>query len=383
MIFSNFISGVGDYIRTDLFPRAQDTVISTHTKAVEMVRTRKNLAGENWSPKFPFLVVTPNMDFRPDPVVGKMLHGYPNFYSRFASKLYNPRIYEDDDVYIAPVLNRYIGTMECTAWCSSIYEVIDLRMNVMQMFGNEGSYIQPRNFECLLIIPEFLEDYTYENKYTEVARTLDWSSSYSSQVLIRNINKDQLCAPITLSPYLKLNSIDDGSEQYGGSIQLTDHRVSIQLEWEVSLPTHLVMVEKKLPLPSIPITFETSHKITFVTNPLDIDDVIQVPDEIFNTSATDTSGTVESRFLTFDQIENYEITADDVVKFENNENLYITPGISGIIDSRYLKAHSKYGFLIEPIHYDIKSGDIIIYGQNMKLLNEGDLITFIYYKDGY
>ena len=383
-IFTNFISGIGDYIRTDLFPRAKDTVISTNSKAVEMVRNRKNLAGENWSPKFPFLVITPNLDFRPDPVLGQMLHCYPNFTARFASKLYNPRLYEDDDVYIAPVVNRYVGTMEVTAWCSSIYEAIDLRVNVIQMFGGEGKIIQPRNLDCLIVIPEFLENYVYTNRYTEVSRTLDWSSSMAEVKLIRNINQERLTYPITLRPYLRLSSIDDNSDQFGGSgSSLADYRVVLQLEWEANIPVHLVMVEKKMPRPSVPITFEINHHFQYIRNPIDTSSTIKIPDEIFSTAVKDTSsGEVESKFLTYKSSENYIITADDIVKFTNNENLYITPGVSGILDSRYIRVHGKYGYLAEPVHYDIDlaSGDIKLHGQNMKLLEEGDILTFIYYE---
>lgn len=379
-IFSSFISGLGDYVRSDLFPRAKDTIISTHTKAVEMVRTRKNLANENWSPKFPFLVVQPNMDIKPEPLLGRLYHSYPNYYSRFASKLYAPRMYEDDDVYIAPVLNRYVGSMDCIAWCSSIYEAIDLRLGVFQMFGGEGVYIQPRNLDCLLIIPEFLENYTYENKYTEETKVLDWSSSQSSQVLIRNINKNQLCAPITLRPIIKLLSIDDSYDSYGGSGDtITDHRVSIQIEWECNIPTHLVMIEKKMPRPSIPISFETSYKYKFVRDPL-TDELLKLPDEMFNTSVVDLDSTsVEKKFLEYNKLENYIITEADIVKFANNENVYVTP-TTVITDSRFLRVHGKYGFLREPIHYDVKSdGRIVLFGQNMKSLLEDDILTFVFY----
>ena len=383
-IFTHFISGVADYIRQDLFPRANDTIISTHNKAVEMVRTRKNLAHENWSPKFPFLVVQPNLDMKPDPLIGRLTHAYPNFQQHFASKLYKNRLYEDDNIYIAPVLNRYVGTIDCTLWCSSLYESIDQKINFIQMFGNEGSYIYPRNIDCLLILPDSLEKYTYKNNYTEEEYQLDWSNTLYAPTLIRNLNQNKLSANVNLKPYLKLNSIDANGDAFGGSgNSISDYSVNANLEWECNIPTHLILVEKKMPIPSVPITIRTNHKFSYITNPVNIEETINFPDEIFDSSVIDVSGSptqVEQKFLLYHTSENYIITENDVNKFKTNKNLYLTPNVE-ITDSRYIRAHAKYGWLDEPVHYDIKDGKIVLYGQNLKSLIEGDIITFAYYRD--
>lgn len=385
-IFSAFISGLGDYIRNDLFPRAKDTVISTHSKAVEMVRNRKNLAGENWSPKFPFLVVSPSMNFLPDQLVGKSMHNYPNYNVGLGARLYNPRIYEDDDLFIAINLNRFSDTMDITCWCSSIYEVIDVRMRIIQMFGGIGRYIQPRNIDCMILLPEYLENYTYTNRYTEESKTLDWTGNpYTESMLIRNINQEKLTYTVTLRPMIRLNSIDDQSDSWGGGgNMLSDHKVSINLEWETNIPTHLTLVERKMPRPSVPITFEMAHNFRYIANPLDNDVMIKVLDDISSVAVTQidsTSRTVEKKTLTYLSSENYIVSSSDVSSFQNNENVRITPGVS-IPDSRYIRVHGKYGYLNEPIHYDVdtSSGEIKLYGQNMKNLVENDILTMIYYE---
>lgn len=385
-VFITFISSIGDYIRTDLFPRAKDTVISTHSKAVEMIRNRKNIAGENWAPQFPFLVINPDLNFLPEQQSGRFFHNYPNYNIKLGSKLYAPRIYEDDDLYIATNLTRYEGDIEVICWCSSVYDLIDTRINIINMFSGLNRIITPRNIDCVVIIPDYLANYTYTNNYTEQTKTLDWTGlNYVSSQIIKNINQEKLTYTMTLRPNLKLMSIDDAStDQYGGSSNnLTDHKLVMQLHWECNIPTHLFLIERKMPTPSVPITFEISHKMNYIPNPIDITQPIEIRDEIFSTAVTDIDTTSISRkFLNYSSSENYFITAEDVVKFNNNENVRITPSVT-LTDSRYLRIYGKYGHLKEPIHYDVDTdtGEIKLYGQNLKSLEEDDILIFIYYSD--
>ena len=49
--------------------------------------------------------------------------------------------------------------------------------------------------------------------------------------------------PFYIRPYIKLTGVSDGSEKYGGSgDEISDYRLSVSMEWECSLPTHLIML---------------------------------------------------------------------------------------------------------------------------------------------
>ncbi len=151
-VFGRFVAGLAQYLKTELYPRTQDAIISTYEKAAEHTRQRKKLVGENWSPKYPFLIIDPQIDLEPEQQAGRFFHGYPNFLQKFSADLYKPRIYDDDNMFIAPVLNRYRGSIELTLYNSSIYEAIDNRVLTYQFFGGIGRPIFPEIFEGIIFL---------------------------------------------------------------------------------------------------------------------------------------------------------------------------------------------------------------------------------------
>jgi hypothetical protein len=249
-VMSRMVRGIAEYFGNEFFDRSQEIVISTYEKAVQHFAQRlKEGGGEKHAPRYPFVVFDPGMDFEPDPQAGRFFHGYPNFQGAFAVRLIKPYIYEDDNMVIAPVLNRYKGRFELIVWCSSVYELMDFRMLAIQMFGGHERIIYPRNILGQIIIPDEILGFEYNNPYTQTTYNIDWDANKSEVNLIKNINQNKMIYPFDFRPWIKMTDISDGSEKYGGSgDELSEYRLNINLEWECSLPTHISLLATKEPI---------------------------------------------------------------------------------------------------------------------------------------
>lgn len=411
-VFGRFVSGLAHYLRTELIPRTQDTIISTYEKAIEHTRQRKKLAGENWSPKYPFLIIDPQIDLEPDPQAGRFLHGYPSFYQKFAAKLYKPNIYEDDNITISPILNRYRGTIECILYNSSIYEMIDNRVWIQQFFGGIGRPIYPKSFQTFIVIPDEYRTFTYKNRYTNEEYLMDWdSSNNSSQILlIKNINQDKLVFPFYITPFITLTGISDGADRYGGGSgdMIGDHRLNISLEWECSLPTHMLFSARYVPIPSIPMEFTFATKFKYIKNPI-TNDLLQIADELQSISDFGDESVLQSHPEKFNDTSTYERYTDRASKldlvYDRSFNYILTASdISGltipddstsignnviinlnerILDERYIRVRAKTGELDRDLQWKLADDEEsieLLWNGVKNLFDEDDIIFILIYK---
>jgi hypothetical protein len=392
-IFGKFIAGLAHHLKKELIPRAEDAMISTYEKAIEHYRNRKRLGGEKWSPKFPFLIIDPQMDFEPDAQSGRYLHGYPNFMQRFAMNLYKPDIYKDNNIQITPVLNRYRGVIDIHLYCSSIYELIDEKVHLHQFFGDYNRPIYPFIFESFITIPDSIKNFEYKNPYTGEDYMIDWDSpdNRSEIFLLKAPAREELCFPIHIRPWIKLSSISSSEDKFGGSGDIIgDHRLIISIEWEASIPTHVVMEANYFPIPRIPIEFKVPIDFKNVTEPMTRES-ISIPYRFhsvahlgLDSSGNHPPGQPEKIDLIFDEIVSYILTQDDLDILTNNDILEIDIGRE-IRDERYLKVKTPIGWLDRDIAWRVKEEDktkIEILGVLTKsILNVDDLVAIFIYKE--
>ena len=244
---SSLIRGIADYFGTEFFDRTKEIVISTYEKGVQHWLERQKNGGEKMTSHYPYIVMDPDMAFEPDPQAGRFFWGYPNFMGQFASQLFKPAIYEDSNLLVAPILNRYKGRFDLIVWCSSIYELMDFRMLTYQLFGGQERIIKPVNIDGVLVLPDELLVYTYDNPYTGESYSLDWANNKSEVILVKNINQNRMVYPFQVNPWIKMLDVNDGAEKYGGGDEVSDHRITITCEWECSLPTHIGIIATKQP----------------------------------------------------------------------------------------------------------------------------------------
>lgn len=403
----SMIRGVADYFGTEFFDRTKEIVIATYEKGVQHWLQRKNNAGEKMAPKFPYLVFDPGLDFEPDPQAGRFFWGYPNFMGQFATKLFKPAIYEDENMLVAPILNRYKGRFDIIVWCSSVYELMDFRMLTFQMFAGQDRIIQPVNIDGYIVLPDELLAYTYDNPYTGVSYSLDWAQNKSEVILVKNINQNRMVYPFTITPWIKMTSCDDGSEKYGGSgDEVSDHRMTISCEWECSLPTHLGLIATKQPEFSqkpidaflkrdiklgIDMTIGYEYSIPFKDPDTGVKvSEAKIPSQIITTfagtdSADSTSAGTEavwSEDVIYKDKYNYLITQEDydLIHSTPPQNFLVTL-LEDVSDPYHVKIYGKFGPMMRDYHWRISSVGVIEFiGFNLGSLSVGDNIWFAFYE---
>lgn len=380
-VVGNIISGIAKYIRRDLMPRAKETIVSTNSKAIEVLRNRKRLAGEKWTPKFPFLVVDPNLNIEPDPITGRFWQNYPNFYGNFSSKINDTVIYDDGNVRITPIINRYRSTIDITAWCSNVYEAIDFSIYVQQQFGGMGRIIYPTYIDALIIIPDELKDFNYKNYYTGEEYNIDWDNDDNTDyILIRNINRSKLCFPVSVRPNLTLVSISNDSDKFGGvGDVLGDHAVTFTIEWECNIPVHINLQSDQLPKSIYNLEIANIISVMGFIDPITTKDILY-PKEMHVHTASKQLEKAEQLNLVFDEMFTYILTTENIYSIQDNEHIEITID-KDISDIRYIRIYGPYGFLQAEIHYKIEDNKIILYGPPMKKLEVDDNLYIIVYKD--
>lgn len=246
-VFADFVKASLDWFG-ELYPRFQWKIIGTYDKSVEYINKQIELGRNPDKPNVPALILNPTGEFGLDETAsGARQIGwrFPNLAPGLISRLYDP-IYEDNDVRVCVGFSRLKGEFEMITLLPSFYEYFDLRILLIQQFGDIGRPIYPQWFNSFLILPSEVYLYEYNNPYTGVRHTLDWDKSQASEVLIKTTNKNEIVVPCRMRPRFELKSLTDASTKYGGTDRLADWRLSFTIEYQLEMPSMIMVLTDHL-----------------------------------------------------------------------------------------------------------------------------------------
>jgi hypothetical protein len=231
-----------DYFSVTLYPRFEYRVVATYDKAVEYLSKRQQYCRETDKPFLPTLVLNPSGEFLPadSNAGGRFTWRYPNLSPTFVKRLFQP-IYRDANTIVHAGMTRMKGDFELLMLLNSFYEYADLRQLMITYFGGLERIIYPRFFSSFIIIPEDMLDYEYTNEYTGVHYKLKWSEAGAYNKLVRSTAKNELVLPLNVKPQISLQSLSDSSSRYGGTDKLADWRLTASINYEIEIPTFLVI----------------------------------------------------------------------------------------------------------------------------------------------
>ncbi len=229
-----------DYFADYLYPRFNYKTMGTYHKAVEYLKEKQNLGREMDKPNLPAIILNPSGDFNFSENGGRQFHRFPNLAPGIIDRLYDP-IYQDENMKVTPGFSRLKGEIELIILLNSIYEYIDLRFFLLQIFNGPDRKIYPRYFNSFIIIPDELYNYQYTNEYTGVTYKINWPSAGVTKELIKTTNQEEYIYPVTIKPWYVLTSMTDASTKYGGTDNLSDWRLSVTIEYEIEIPSYLIL----------------------------------------------------------------------------------------------------------------------------------------------
>lgn len=388
-VFGNFYKDVLEYFSTYLYPRFQYKVVGTYSKAVEYLSKLDQYEKEVDKPNLPAIILNPSGEFGIAEASSgaKQLYRFPNLGSPgMLKRLYDP-IYQDENLLITPGFSRFKGEIELIMLLNSFYEYCDLRVFLIQIFGGLERIIYPRFFNSYIILGEALINYEYTNEYTGVHYKIDWANSGATEKLVRTTNKNELVLPCTIKPIFKLNSLGDGSSRYGGSTDLAEWRLLANIEFEIEMPTFLVLESDYL-LKNI--NLQIGYGSCFSSNSTEnIPTNRQITnfqmdwglDETSNSTISLPGDTTSEIIFQGDYEFNtryYHIITKEQAESEININITLPEKIENL---QTLIVNSRYGEMKYGDHYIISdNGSILIIKVENVDLFEGQIIELFVYK---
>ncbi len=430
-VFGCFIENTLEYFADYLYPRFQHQVVGTYDKAVEYITKQEHYGREGDKPNLPALILNPTGDFDLDDAqsLAKQLWRFPHLAPHLAQQLFMP-IYQDNNVEVNVAFTRLKGEIELLALLPSFYEYFDLKIFIIQHFGGQGRPIEPMYFNDFIILPDELVNYQYSNDATGESYKLDWKNNGAYEFLVETTNKNELVVPGKLKPRYTLRGMSDGSTRYGGMDDVANWRLSCIVEYEIEIPTFLLLktdyilenidfnlrfgsayskyADYNLPVNEITIQRHWDSGMQESTNTIinttveDNPDVMNDLNSNTNTSSIDDpsiegSGETNydyqglppeslcdtekiSRELIFKTRYFHEVTQEQ--SDSTSDVIIILPEL--IFDPTLIKVQSKYGLMDYGDDYLLENG-----GQDLKIivdnvnLKKGDFIEIFIYETPY
>lgn len=236
-VFSHFFRMVLDYF-VNIFPRFNYTMLGTYDKAVAYLTSKDELGREMDKPNLPALILNPLSNIETADT-GRQLFRFPNLAPSMAKRVFEP-IFQDENVLITVGFARVRGHIDILALLNSFYELCDFRMALLNNFNGLNRVVYADYYHSFIILPDEIYNYEYNNTYTGQKYKIDWGS-YVKSDLIKTINKDKFLYPFQMRPWLLLSSMDESGSRYGGVDKLSDYRLSCSVEYEMYVPTFMIL----------------------------------------------------------------------------------------------------------------------------------------------
>ena len=392
-VAGDFIKNTLDYFVDYLYPRFSNisSVVGTYSKAIVYLNQQQEEGRELDNPILPALILNPSGEFSMADANagGRQLWRYPNLLPGFVSKIFEP-IYKDNNVMVNVGFSRVKGELDLIVLLNSFYELFDVKMLFLQIFGGGGDRpITPVIFDSFLILPSEVYRYTYSNDVEGTSYTLNWLDCDTESRVIETTNQTEVVYPCKIRPQFKMTNMSDGSERYGGDEKLAEWRLAITLEYEVEIPTFITLrsdyaaerMVLNLRYGSVYSTYDgynseipvNQEKITYEWE--------TGLNENSNSEADlpETSNIVSRRDLIFKNRYFHIVTENDAEILSDATNTLDIAIPVDINDPNQIIINSKDGKLEHGTYYDIINNNILrIYSEYVPL-EEGDIIELFIY----
>ena len=384
-VVADFYKDLLDYFADYIYPRFSAwKVVGTYSKAIEYLLKQIQYDRETDMPMTPAIILNPSGDFGVDETYGKMMWRFPNLMPGFTKRVFDP-IYKDPNVLISVNFMRIKGDIEFLILASSFYEYADIKILLNLLFGGQDRYIYPRFFNSFIILPSEIYDYTYDNPVTGEHYKINIPEATNK--LVKTTNKDEVVYPCRILPRFKMTGMSDASTKFGGADDLPDWRLTFSIEYEVEIPSFL-MVETNYLVQRI--EFNLKYGSCYSSN--DLYNTDAPPDEIISfvgnidyvyDSTTETIIEPEDVRVSDKKTRNFKTRYYHVVtqaEQDSTSYVYITLPET-ITDNMLLLLYGKYGPYAYGDHYTINTaGTILTINKTYVYLSENDILELYVYE---
>lgn len=299
--FASMFNGMLNWVASDLYPRFQYKTMSTYDKAVEFFSKKKqSVDGQIQTNVLPCVSLDPILDFSNEERAGRFLWMFENLDPYHGKNLFPYINLRDQGISITPIFTRYQGTAEMTFWFTSVYELMDFRVKLIQYCGGYQRWIRPKFFWTHLILPDEIVNAKGPDG------DLDWSHTNRELIKLESVDSKCWAYPFNLNSIWRLDSFADASNKMGADL-VSEWKLTATFTWEAMIPTFLRIDNYDYNDISIQSTFGTST--VYTAQPL-----LKTMDLLIEMSAMDL---LEKRVTTFGLWNIDEPGATPIVKLDN------------------------------------------------------------------
>lgn len=232
---STFLGEVKNLLQTKVYNKFKHVFIGSFNKAVmylEQLKTDPNIVSEGGMyNKKPMLVFTPTLE---QPVEATdwlwnytTMHPYMAYWNR-------PPIMFEDGTLLALTTRRMQGNIDLRILVDSYPEEHDIQLAFLNYFRGLNKIVPMNMITLKFILSDKIKMLTDENE--EIV--LDLKHSNISHKLIKTTGKNEYVIPIAATPTLRLTSLSDSSNFYGGN-DLAEYALSGSLQYELEIPFNI------------------------------------------------------------------------------------------------------------------------------------------------
>ena len=343
-----FITELARYIDEEVYPnRFKFKMIAPADKSIQRIEEEKSDIRELQKAPLPSLVLTPVID---EPV--------QQWYKLWNSRRMAPRlgsvmakgILSTDDYFISYVTRRIAGHVDIAIVTKSYMEAHDIMMAFYDQLYNINSWVILPEINLYFVVPEELVFYTEDGGRIVV----DWSNTKLSHELVKSINQKKYLFPLKHHPYIRLTSLSDASNLYGGTDSVPVYGLTGTIEYEMDMPAYL--------------TIETDYLIKDVELTLEMGSYY-FPNTVYE--YLNSPAFIRGDYVYYPQ-NRYHLTFDSVT----------APGYTIDLDYARVEHDTEYifftnkGELYEGVDYEfVNSGKTVVF---KKFFDSGTVLEYVY-----
>ena len=250
---SSFLGELKSLLQTKVYNKFKHIFIGSFNKAVmylEQLNTDPNIVSDGGMyNKKPMLVFTPTIE---QPV--EQTDFLWNYYTMhpFMAHWNRPPIMFEDGTLLCLTTRRMRGNIDLKILVDSQPEEHDIHMAFLNYFRGLNSTLPMNQISMQFVLADKIKMLTNDND--EIV--LDLNHSNISHKLIKTTGKMEYVLPISATPELKLTSLSDSSNFYGGN-DLAEFALSGSIQWELEIPA-LVTLQTNMSVVDIQFSLTAS-----------------------------------------------------------------------------------------------------------------------------
>jgi hypothetical protein len=220
------------YVNTYCF-KMRTNIMGTFDKSLQQIQqARTDVGAESLGAEEPIFMYSPQLQdmVKEVDLPRSFMNEHPLMTSHFQK-----RMFYEDGTFINYIPNRMVVSCPFKVFTESKIQVDDMFMSFNNVFRNKNKWLWLEDVIQWVLIPNELKMQQHEGELA-----FDFKKAFMGTAVIPSLNSEWNYLPLTTTPWIKMTSLSDSSNFYGGT-GLPEYSLSGNFELEVEIPVGLII----------------------------------------------------------------------------------------------------------------------------------------------